>query len=43
MGKSFVVQTYIKKQIEDPDVRPINYGHISSDKSTHKRKSGAIL
>lgn len=33
MGKSFVVQTYIKKQIEDPDVRPINYAILVPTKA----------
>ena len=33
MGKSFVVQTYIKKQIEDPEVKPINYAILVPTKA----------
>lgn len=33
MGKSFVVQTYIKKQIENPEVKPINYAILVPTKA----------
>lgn len=33
MGKSFVVQTYIKQQIEDPEVKRINYAILVPTKA----------
>lgn len=43
MGKSFVVQTYIRKQIEDPEVKPVNYAILVPTKALINEVRSSII